>query len=49
MSKQHGMKMFQKGDKPHLDAMHKMKDLMKSPNAMQEWFDSKRKKIDNLP
>ena len=27
MSKKHGMEMFQKGDKPHLDAMNEMQKL----------------------
>jgi len=49
MSKNHGMEMFQKGDKPHLEAMDKMQELMKSPNAMQEWFEDKRKAFDALP
>jgi hypothetical protein len=49
MSKNHGMEMFQKGDKAHLEAMDKMQELMKSPNAMQEWFADKRKAFDALP
>lgn len=49
MSKKHGMEMFQKGDKAHLEAMKKMKQLMTSPNAMQEWFDARRKEFDALP
>ncbi len=32
-SKKHGMEMYQKGDKPHIDAMSKMQELMKSPEA----------------
>lgn len=47
-SKQHGMEMFQKGDQSHLDAMHKMKELMTSPGKMQAWFDSKRMEFDLL-
>ena len=49
MSKNHGMEMFQKGDKVHLEAMDKMQELMKSPNAMQQWFEDKRKAFDALP
>lgn len=49
LSKNHGMEMFQKGDKPHLDAMQKMKGMMQTPEAMQVWFDSKRKEFENLP
>ena len=51
MSKQHGMEMFQKNDEPHLQAMHKMRELMQSPdsNNMQEWLKSKRAEFDALP
>ena len=48
-SKKHGMEMFQKGDKDHLEAMNKMKELMNTPGAMNIWFDSKRKEFDALP
>lgn len=49
MSKKHGMEMYQKGDKPHLKAMEQMKELMKSPTAMNEWFDIKLKEFETLP
>lgn len=49
MSKQHGMQMFQKADGPHLKAMDEMKALMKSPNAMQTWFQNKRIAFNALP
>ena len=51
MSKQHGMKMFQKNDLPHLQAMHKMRELMESPgsNSMQEWLKNKRDQFNALP
>ena len=49
MSKKHGMEMFQKGDKDHLDAMHEIKELMKTPEAMKTWFETKRKEFDALP
>jgi len=51
MSKQHGMEMFQKNDEPHLQAMHKMRELMQSPdsNKMQDWLKSKREEFDALP
>ena len=48
-SKRHGMEMFQKGDKPHLEAMNKMMELMKNPEAMKEWFESKKKEFEALP
>ena len=49
LSKKHGMEMFQKGDQPHLAAMNKMKELMQSPGAMNEWFENKRKEFAGLP
>ena len=49
LSKKHGMEMFQKGDKDHLEAMNKMKELMNTPDAMNTWFESKRKEFDALP
>lgn len=49
MSKKHGMEMYQKGDKDHLQAMAKMQKLMKSPGAMQAWFDEKKKVFEALP
>jgi predicted small metal-binding protein len=48
-SKKHGMEMYQKGDKPHLEAMNKMMELMKKPEAMKEWFESKKKEFEELP
>ena len=49
ISKKHGMEMFQQGDEEHLKAMDEMQDLMKNPDAMKEWFESKRKEFDALP
>ncbi len=49
ISKKHGMEMFQKGDKDHLDAMDEIKGLMKTPEAMRTWFETKRKEFDALP
>ena len=49
MSKNHGMKMFQKRDGKHLKAMNEMQELMKSPEAMNEWFENRRKEFDALP
>ena len=48
MSKQHGMEMFQKQDKEHLEAMAKIQELMKSPDAMKEWFENKKKEFEAL-
>ncbi len=49
LSKAHGMEMFQKQDKEHLDAMNKLQELMKNPKAMTEWFEGKRKEFETLP
>ena len=49
LSKQHGTEMFQKNDEAHLKAMNEMRQLMQKPEAMSEWFESKRKEFDELP
>ena len=49
LSKRHGMEMFQKGDKNHLEAMNKIRELMSSPEAMKEWFDARKKEFEALP
>lgn len=49
LSKQHGMEMFQRKDKAHLEAMDRMRQLMGEPDAMQEWFESKKREFDSLP
>lgn len=49
LSKQHGMEMFQKQDAVHIKAMEKMQELMQSPEAMQQWFNNKRKEFEALP
>ena len=49
LSKQHGMEMFQQQDKEHLEAMSKIQELMKQPDAMKNWFDNKKKEFDALP
>lgn len=49
MSKKHGMEMFQKQDTDHLNAMKEMQNLMQKPNAMQEWYENKRKEFEQLP
>ncbi len=48
LSKQHGTEMFQKNDEAHLKAMNEMQELMQNPEAMSEWFESKRKEFDAL-
>ena len=49
MSKKHGIDMFEIGDEDHLKAMSEMQELMKSPETMKEWFESRRKEFDALP
>jgi hypothetical protein len=49
LSKRHGMEMFQKGDEKHLRAMNLMRELMKTPEAMKEWFENKKREFDALP
>ena len=46
-SKKHGMEMFQKGDKDHIEAMNKMRNM--TQQAMMQWFEEKRKEFDKLP
>ena len=48
LSKKHGVEMFKKQDAAHLEAMNKMKELMTSPQAMQEWFMSKKAEFEAL-
>jgi hypothetical protein len=43
------MEMFQNGDAAHLAAMNEIKELMKSPDAMKQWFENKRKEFDATP
>ena len=49
LSKQHGMKMHQEQHAAHLEAMEKMQDLMKNPEKMSKWFESKRQEFEDLP
>jgi len=49
MSKQHGMEMFQARDEAHIEAMSAMKQLMQKPNAMADWFESKRQEFEAAP
>ena len=48
-SKKHGMEMFQQGDEKHLRAMNEMKERMKSPEAMNAWFEDRKKEFEALP
>ena len=45
ISKTHGMEMFQANDKDHLKAMDDIKEQMKNPKTMGEWFEKKEIQI----
>ena len=47
-SKKHGMEMFQQKETAHLKAMEEMQNLMRSPEAMQNWFEAKRNEFNAL-
>jgi hypothetical protein len=49
MSQKHGKEMFQSGDKAHLDAMNKMRDLMQSGDGMTNWMENERKGFEAKP
>lgn len=49
LSRKHGMEMLEKKDAAHLEAMEKMRELMKDPEEMNRWFESKRKEFEALP
>ena len=49
LSKQHGMQMHKEQDEAHLKAMSEMGELMKSPESMQKWFESKNQEFDSIP
>ena len=46
LSQQHGLEMMEKKDPAHLEAMEKMRELMKDPAKMNQWFESKRKEFE---
>ena len=47
-SKKHGIEMFQQKETAHLKAMEEMQNLMRSPEAMQNWFEAKRNEFNAL-
>lgn len=49
LSKQHGLEMYHQQDDAHLQAMNKMQELMKEPDEMNKWFESKRQEFNDLP
>ena len=48
MSKRHGMEMFEKNDKSHLDEMEEISVLMQDQSKMQEWFNQKKEEFNAL-
>ncbi|MBT6833559.1 MAG: DUF1059 domain-containing protein [Rhodobacterales bacterium] len=48
MSKRHGMEMFEKNDKSHLDAMEEISVLMQDQSKMHEWFNQKKEEFNAL-
>ena len=48
MSRQHGMQMVQNNDAAHLKAMNDMRQLMQTPDAMADWFETKKNEFDML-
>jgi hypothetical protein len=49
LSKEHAMEMVNKGDEAHILAMEEMRQLMRSPEEMQDWLEMKKKDFDALP
>lgn len=49
LSKKHGTEMFMQKEEAHLKAMDSMRELMKTPDAMQKWFQEKKEEFDALP
>lgn len=49
MSREHAMEMFKKNDAAHIEAMHEMQELMKSPDSMKIWMENKQKEFEALP
>ena len=44
----HGMEMFEKNDKSHLDAMEEISVLMQDQSKMHEWFNQKKEEFNAL-
>ena len=49
LSRTHGVEMYKAGDIPHIEAMKKMQDIMKSPSGIKEWIENKIKEFEALP
>lgn len=49
LSKKHGMEMFAQNEPRHLAAMSKMQELMKTPEALNQWLEIKRTEFNAQP
>lgn len=49
LSQKHGKEMHEQQDSAHLEAMGKMGELMKDPEEMKAWFESKRQEFAEQP
>lgn len=49
LSKAHGMEMFQEKDPDHMKAMEEMSRLMENPQAMNQWFEERKREFESLP
>lgn len=49
LSRTHGAAMMKQGDKAHMEAMNKMREMMQAPEEMQKWMDQRRREFDALP
>ena len=49
LSKKHGMEMHQNQDSAHMEAMQAMQALMKNPEDIERWYESKRQEFESLP
>jgi hypothetical protein len=49
LSKSHGMEMHQHQDAAHLKAMQAMGELMRKPEDMEKWYESRRQEFEALP
>lgn len=47
LSQEHGLRMVQLGDKPHIEAMKKMHQILESSEKMKQWFEMKRREFHN--
>lgn len=49
LSKRHGLEMAMSGDESHFKAMNTMQELMRTPEAIKAWYESKQKEFEDIP